>query len=226
MYSEVLNQLRDVNTPPSLERRWVGTPFASGLLGILDRLATPVDKIRELLSNPEMNELIDSDNITVGMIKPRLDRHMDKSNLNIGFPGDSELAEFMIDQISDNLEPILSVSFRMNEKMLNEFYAGNPKERMQNAINKKTGETRWQEFKRLMASGPVTFIVLHSRSGNAIDTWRKTMGTTWDVDALKVSEPNSLRAQYAIDNNNNILHGSDSIESVHREINFMIRHMK
>lgn len=195
-----------------------------GLLGVLEQWINPVKQVRELLSSSEMEELIDDGNVTIAMIKPRLDLHMNTTAVNFNY--DAGLADFLTDQIPADLEPVLSVSFQMTEAMLNEFYAGELKQRMQDAPKNAEGQTRWEMFQELMESGPVTFLILHSPEGDAIDTWRKAMGTKWNIDYLRENEPDSLRAKYALTNDNNLLHGSDSPESALKELNFIIRHMK
>jgi nucleoside-diphosphate kinase len=63
-----------------------------------------------------------------------------------------------------------------------------------------------------ITSGPVMAMVWEGP--NAIATIRKTMGATNPANA----EPGTIRADFACDVSNNIVHGSDSPENAEREI--------
>ncbi len=198
--------------------------FTVGLLGTIENNANPVNEVRNILLSPEMTALINSGHITVAMIKPRLDIHMDNSKVCL--EGDAELAAYLENQIS-TLEPVLSLSMKMTRPMLDKFYgrpqpdgSSSPKENMQ-ANEVEPGVTVWEEFQELMDSGPVTFIVLYDEGGNATQKWRSEMGTDFNVNRIKVSQPESLRARFAKWMKNNLLHGSDSTLSVHAEIGFI-----
>jgi nucleoside diphosphate kinase len=225
--TEVLERLYDLNDklPRRFSREYAGrVGQITGLLGWLAERANPVKEVKALLSSEEMSNLIESGHITIAMIKPSLDIHMHSPNMYL--VGDPELTDYLIGQIPENLEPVLSVSLQMTESMLDEFYAGKPKNRMQEVKGNNHGTSRWDDFRELMASGPVTFLLLYAPEGNGIQTWRDAMGgSSWDVNLIKRDEPDSLRARFAIGNDNNLLHGSDSPESALRELEFIIRHM-
>ncbi len=55
---------------------------------------------------------------------------------------------------------------------------------------------------------------------NAIAWWRDKMGDTRPENARK-NNPNSIRARHSAELPNNIVHGSDSIESVRREVKIL-----
>ena len=195
----------------------------SGLLGLIDRATNPVNEIRELLISPEMDKLIVDGFITIAMIKPRLDEYMKPDEVGINFVGDADLATFLTGQIKDPLKPVLSVSLQMDKSMLAEFYGRVDSEDGTSPMVRMATNNRWDSFSELFLSGPVTFILLTSENGNAIDTWRNQMGTSWNI--LK-NDPGTLRTRFAISNDNNLLHGSDSVASVMAERNFLARHMK
>ena len=67
-----------------------------------------------------------------------------------------------------------------------------------------------------MTSGPI--IALKLESNNAIKKWRSLMGPTKKEEALKQKE--CLRALYAKSTTQNAVHGSDSIISASRELEF------
>ena len=62
-------------------------------------------------------------------------------------------------------------------------------------------------------------IALAIAGPNAITSWRAMMGPTKAYKA-RFSQPNSLRALFGISDTRNAFHGSDSIESVKRELEF------
>ncbi|XP_059199417.1 thioredoxin domain-containing protein 6 [Centropristis striata] len=71
---------------------------------------------------------------------------------------------------------------------------------------------------RSMTSGPVLALAL-ARTG-AVENWKNILGPT-DVNKAKEESPESLRAQFAVENEPiNQLHGSESHEEAEREIDF------
>ena len=54
---------------------------------------------------------------------------------------------------------------------------------------------------------------------NAIQKWRTLIGPT-NTQKAKEEAPNSLRALFGTDGTKNAVHGSDSRESVEREVSF------
>ena len=65
-----------------------------------------------------------------------------------------------------------------------------------------------------MTSGPVIIQVLEG--DNAIENYRKIMGATNPVEA----EDGSIRKEFALNIQENSVHGSDSEENAHIEINY------
>lgn len=68
-----------------------------------------------------------------------------------------------------------------------------------------------------MTSGPV--MALSLIGDNAVKVWRDLLGPTNPIMA-KQEAPNSLRAQYGSVNPKNACHGSDSVASANRELDF------
>lgn len=225
----ILEKIRTLspNLPERFSREKAGQGgVVAGILGLLPDMINPVKQVRELLQSPEMGELVESNQVTVAMIKPRLDQYLDKVKARAYFNGDAELTQFMIGQIKQaGLDPILAVSLQMTEKMVAEFYAGKPMENMQKFRDPDSGDTVWNEFNKLMASGPVTFLLLYSPVGHARESWRTTMGTSYDVDVVKREQPHTFRA-LAKKNLNNLFHGSDSTEAVKKEIAFIVKNIR
>ncbi len=63
-----------------------------------------------------------------------------------------------------------------------------------------------------ITSGPVVVMVLEGE--NAIDEWRKLMGSTNPKDA----GPGTIRSDFALTIDENVVHGSDSPTTAEREI--------
>ncbi|KAK6195667.1 hypothetical protein SNE40_001049 [Patella caerulea] len=68
-----------------------------------------------------------------------------------------------------------------------------------------------------VTSGPV--LAFEVVGQNAITNWRKTIGPT-DPATARSEAPNSIRAQYGTDKTRNACHGSDSLTSAARELEF------
>ena len=87
--------------------------------------------------------------------------------------------------------------------------------------SRQLGETHYAEHREkpffgelvdFITSGPTLAFVLEGEG--AILTARKTIGATNPAEA----DPGSLRGQFALAMPNNLVHGSDSLESAEREI--------
>ena len=65
-----------------------------------------------------------------------------------------------------------------------------------------------------MISGPVVVQVLYGE--NAVENYRKIMGST----NPELADEGTIRKEFAINIQENSVHGSDSIENANNEINF------
>lgn len=220
-YEVFADSAKSINVEANrLLSRELAARMPTAILGTMREWFNPVKELCSLLESSEMQQLIESGYITVGMVKPRLDRHMDPEKVDIGFSGDSELAEFAIGLIDKPLEVLSTISLKMTSEMVEEFYAG-AKSNMMSSHDTNDGRSVWEHFKELMDSGPVTFLVIGSPDGNAIDLWRAKIGRSWDV--VK-SEPGQLR-HLMKSNANNGFHGSDSPQAVKDELKFIVKYM-
>ncbi|KAI9176024.1 hypothetical protein H9P43_006388 [Blastocladiella emersonii ATCC 22665] len=71
-----------------------------------------------------------------------------------------------------------------------------------------------------MTSGPFLAMALeHEAKGDVIKAWRGLIGPTHPVRA-QVSHPDSLRGRYGLTDTRNSFHGSDSIATAARELEF------
>jgi nucleoside-diphosphate kinase len=82
------------------------------------------------------------------------------------------------------------------------------------------GKVFYEGLIDFMTSGPCCVAVLEKE--NAIDDYRELMGATNPTEA----KANTIRAQYADNTQQNIVHGSDSTETAAREIAFFYSDME
>lgn len=74
------------------------------------------------------------------------------------------------------------------------------------------GKNFFEELVNYVTSGPVVLMVISGPQ--AVSVVRKMLGATDPKDAL----PGTIRGDFALDISENIIHGSDSLESAEREI--------
>lgn len=232
MSGKTIEDLRRIETPPELSRNRVASLIAQGLLGEALRQLPFVDEATRILESEEFGQLCRGSKITVAMIKPNLPEAMTIEGNQLQAINDLTLANLLFEQIKPPLEIVFSFSVMMTPQLVDQFYAGDPRKRQEPIppIDKyrygKVHQNRWQEYNTLMTSGPVTFALLYSQDGRAIEHWRRQIGDDWNVERVKQTYPNSLRARFGRDNHNNLLHGSDSPESSQREINHLVAILK
>uniref|UniRef100_A0A9J2P1P8 Nucleoside diphosphate kinase-like domain-containing protein n=1 Tax=Ascaris lumbricoides TaxID=6252 RepID=A0A9J2P1P8_ASCLU len=70
----------------------------------------------------------------------------------------------------------------------------------------------YERLIRHVTSGPVIVMQLRSKNDDAIECWRRLMGPSKLLKSLKESERTSLRAQFAISDTRNLVHGADSTQ--------------
>lgn len=80
-----------------------------------------------------------------------------------------------------------------------------------------SGRFFYQRLVEFMSSGPMRAYVL--ARDDAIHHWREMMGPT-KVFRAKHTSPDTIRGQFGLTDTRNTTHGSDSIESAHKEIKF------
>lgn len=152
-------------------------------------------KINEVLNHPELDQLISEGKITLGMIKPRAD---DGKNLSAD---DQIAADTLVEEIGDQ-NIIFSLPIMMSPEDVAKFYEGNP---------------HLDKIQKHFERGAVTFIFLYKKEGDAVAWWRERMGNTYPEKA----KPGTIRKDFAYDVSNNLVHGSDSVESVKREVKIL-----
>lgn len=80
-----------------------------------------------------------------------------------------------------------------------------------------SGRFFYQRLVEYMSSGPMQAYVL--ARDDAVHHWRELMGPT-KVFRARHSAPDTIRGQFGLTDTRNTTHGSDSVESAHKEIKF------
>lgn len=181
-----------------------------------DRNDVALSEISEILDDPVLAREVHAGNVTLAMIRPAVGPEANVLNLP-----DLEAADH-IEEMIVNLGVMAKFSFRFTPDAVEEFYGGDPKDSMSKgtARDSKSYENRWLEFVDFMASGPTTALLLHSSSGDAIPLWRAHLGH-WNID--EVRDETTIRGSFGVDKYNNLVHGSDSIDSVFKELDIIRR---
>lgn len=225
----IIDKLRTIEVPETLSRQGMWELFAQGTLGRLQEDTPFIEELTDILGSKELDELAAEGKITLAIVKPKLDSSIDPQAIGdipqVVFD-DPSLTEFLLHQIKPPLELVFCASLVMNGDMVDKFYSDGPKQRMQELPPEfperyQRPQNRWDEWTAYMTGGPVTFALLFSADGQAVDHWRTQMGKNWNVDWLKLNDPSSLRAK-ARDKDRNLFHGSDSPQSVRREIGLVV----
>lgn len=164
----------------------------------------------DLLADPRLQDEIRSGNITLAMIRPSVGPEANNLGLD-----DIEAAN-KIEEMIEGLGVLAKISIKLTPQAAEEFYGGGPRENMSKEapINPNIYESRWPEFIDFMTSGPTTIILLYSPAGDAISRWRSHLGH-WNID--EVRDEATIRGKLGVNKYNNLVHGSDSPESVLRE---------
>lgn len=204
--------LRRVVLAEQMNRSGVGMTSAEIVKNSLNREdIASIFHVLNVFRSKDFQNLINQGNITVAMVRPQAN----ESKLG---GTDTTASGEVIEEIKQQQHVMFEFSCIFSRRMCGVFYSGRPKEIQQSMPGIRTPHiTRWEEFVRQMTSGPSTVLILYSQEGDAISRWRKQVGIVRNSE----SDPSSIRGKFGCtDNYNNLVHGSDSIESVHREINF------
>ncbi len=215
---------------PELERSAISPEHAPALIGQIELIhKETLGQIIDILSSESIQQLIECGMLTIGMIKPEIDAAILPEKFEqLDDITDSAIATQILHEIKNPLEVVFDISLTTDDEFIEQFYSGAPREtqlRIPPTDPNRYGlelQNRWEEHVAMMKRGPVTWMLLHDPNGNAVVEWRRQMGESWDVEKLRIEESSALRARWAKDNHNNLLHGSDSIESVHRELKLLV----
>lgn len=107
----------------------------------------------------------------------------------------------------NNFKIVDSLDIIFSSEMVDEFYA------------EHVGKEFYPDLKKFMMSGLSNILILEA--DDCVKYWRRLIGPT-NVCTARRHYPFTLRAIYGddLDNSKNACHGSDSVESANREINF------
>lgn len=170
-------------------------------LAMSDKETSYIENIRSTLADAATLQLVEEDKLTFGMIKP----HREEAILVTGT--DEEIAE----EVSAAIKSPLSIGVKQDiwipTLTARAFYAHLPT----SIIDRVAG---------FMSSGASTGLVLTNPNGNAISQWRTQMGAT-GAHAMP-DQADTLRYRFQTERGvaNNVTHGSDSVQSVKRELEF------
>ena len=226
MKPSALEKLSSARLPEAFKRDTLNQIVSAGLLGLLEPQTIPVEII-ETLRGRDLAEMARKREITMAMVKPHVHEAVISEAIPAEIAGYAAIAGFILSQINRPLEIVFDASVVMSKLELSEFYSGGPMQKQKStpAIdpNRYGGShtNRWDEFCALMTSGPVTYAVLYGEGVDAIALWRQQMGDNWNVEKVRDDYPASIRARLARNSHNNLLHGSDSPESVIREATWL-----
>lgn len=173
----------------------------------------------EILNHPEFHELIDEGKITYAMIRPTL-------TLGRGVGTDMQIYQQIVERIQrSGLSIIFAIPIEFRGDDADEFYSEvKPRLELMTLLSNEQilGDTVWNSFKNLFTSGATTVLLLFDENGStepensAQEKWRQILGPTLP----RSSDSGNIRADFG-NRINNIAHGSDSIESVHRETRWL-----
>lgn len=162
----------------------------------------------EFLRSLDLSRLIDDGHVTIALIRPGAVNN--RQNLS-----ETEAISRIIASIQPPLTVLFQTRILFSPSSVEQFYEGISKEHML-SVPSLSGKfpSRWEEFVDMMTQSPTTVLMLGS-AGNAVSEWRTQMGDHWDP---KQNPAGSIRYEFAENAYNNLTHGSDSKESVRREL--------
>jgi len=138
--------------------------------------------------------------------------------LNFYFPQQTTLAMIKPDAVSaGNAPAIMDRIAKEGFTVMESAKLQLTKERAEAFYAEHKGKGFFEELVNFMISGPIYALKL--RASNGIAKWRSLMGPT-NFETAKQEAPNSIRALYASSMTKNASHGSDSVESAQRELEF------
>ncbi len=188
-------------------------------IGVLE--AMYIERVSQVLSHRAIKTLARRGEVTFALIKPNV---FEGKSLNVNpdlpIPIKDDMAadkirEEIVKEKEDGAGEILfDLSLKLTPGQAAIFYED---------LKDRLGEEGFNKVVQFMSSGPITFLLLrHVRrdgkeikrvQSDAVDWWRKRMGAT----NPKHAHAGTIRRRFARNIGNNIVHGSDSKQSVIRE---------
>lgn len=164
-----------------------------------------IELIVKVLSHPGLKTLAEEGKITLGMIKP----HIETGN-NLPLDQD-DAAGVIAGEIGDE-HIVFNQPFFMTREDIEAFYP-----HVKESLTRSGNIEAWENMEEFMSSAPINLLLLYFPKGNAVNSWRNLMGPTMPERA-RSEAPDSIRGRHATELPNNIVHGSDSPESVIKEM--------
>lgn len=166
--------------------------------------------IGALVRDSEFDDKITEGVITFGMIKPYANTaHPDNKHLS-----DEEIARRVVNAINSPLQ----IAVRGNTLI--------PREETEQFYGHLASIGDGSIFKRVVrdiSGGAVTGLILSDKENKqAVQEWRRQIGAT----KPEAAEPGTIRHTFATSIENNVVHGSDGVESVRGEIQAFVRWLK
>lgn len=207
---QFLTRIKGLQTPKPFSSRSRVETFYLSNESLPDLERRKLEKIVQVLEHPGLQKLIDRGEITYGMIKPKVNEGKDLP-LN-----DDEAAKTIAEEIGEE-NVIFALPLQFTEPQVKEFYS-----HLKTTLKPEI----FEGIIDFMTSGPVTAVLIQHRDeqgkGDAVTWWRNKMGPTKPQEGHE----GQIRFDHAKSINNNIVHGSDSPESVKREIAIIRKGLK
>ncbi|KKU06580.1 MAG: hypothetical protein UX10_C0028G0008 [Candidatus Magasanikbacteria bacterium GW2011_GWA2_45_39] len=210
---EFLASLRDYTPPIGFSSRAAAKITVRNLRGGAGKLEQPDrEKLTELdglLAAAILGQLVNGDEMTLGMIKPR-------ANEGIGLPDDDdEAARAIVAAIGVDIVP-LQFHALLDETQTERFYGEETIARLSRIPSEVVGESVAKRYLRFITSDPVTMMLVSRPESGAVEWLKKIVGVTRPSQA----RPDSIRGRYAKDSMmpNNLMHRSDTPIDAMREI--------
>lgn len=214
--SEYLTKLRNFTPPEKFSSRARAKDtiikLRQGTDSLLPEDKEKLDELDGLLAAAILGELVDNNEITFGMIKPR-------ANQGIGLPDDDDLAaQTIISAIGTENVPLrfhTLIESRQAEKL----YGKESIDRLWSVESEVPGVPVAKVLLEFITSEPVTMMLVERPEKDAVEWLAEKVGKTKPSQA----DPNSIRGKYGRDEllPNNLVHRSDSKGSVLKEIKAM-----
>jgi len=145
------------------------------------------------------------------MVRPKLD------GIGKVMGSDDEIVQRVLEEAEGRgMKVMLDVGVQLQKEQVAEFYRAH--EQRFRAVEFVPGRTVWEKVLEINTQGPVSLVILFDAEGDAPAKWRKIIGATNPTEA----DPGTIRAVYARDWNNNVVHGSDHPEAVRRDIDWLV----
>ncbi len=190
-------------------------PFHNYHLNRTEALNIPgLQEAHALLRSARVQELIEGGELTLALLRPQLG-----PDANLFMLDDAQAADAIEERVS-GMGMLAKFSVLLDDQAVEEFYAGGPRDTMLEMAPYSFPhfKNKWEEYKGLMLSAPCTVLLL--KSDEAIETWRSHLGN-WNVDSIR--DLSTIRGGMATNNYNDLVHGSDSVDSVKREIDILAK---